>query len=222
MAKKKNNRLTTPKGEMLFPYLDKPDTRHDDDGTYHVNLIFEEDDKFLADIEKLAKKQFDVFVAKLDDELASVAMYVSPIKEVKDADKKVVKGKKMLYFKTKAFFKDKKTGEKVSLKPKLFDGSGNFIKKSLPIGNGTIAQVNFAWRSTKMSGEDRRTKEKYCDVFMSFYLNAVAIHELVTYGASAEGFGFDTSGGGFNVAESGFDMDDAEGGADEPDVDEEF
>jgi hypothetical protein len=199
MAKKE--RLTTPVGLLKWAFLSEPNTRWKDDGEYKVTLTLPADHKFLKKLDELLEAGSAQVMETLKPKDKKEATLASPYSMEYDAEDNET-GRVELKFKTAAFFVDKKTGNKISLKPKLFDAQGKPIKGKLVVGNGSKGAVNFSYGFYFMP-----TTKK---VGMSMYLNAVQIIELEEYEADGSGFGFGATDGGFSRDDVSTPFDSAE------------
>jgi len=182
MAEKKaaNKTYTTPKGIAVFPWVNKPDTKFNPEGTYSIKLKLPTDD---------AKTQ--ELIALIDKAMADAAAEAkkeNPKKQIKSADAPYKPeyddngdetGNTLFTFKLKAKVKSK-SGEVFSQRPKLFDAKGKAVTANL--GGGSIVKVAFAiapfYAPTLGAGVTLR-------------LYAVQIIDLKTYGEkSADAYGF--------------------------------
>lgn len=203
MAKDVLERITTPKGDALFPFLCTPDTRFNEDGVYQVGLIVDEEaaqplckklDAMLKDSKQKALKGLKPAKKKSFD--------VNPVYAPEYDEDENETGNIIFKFSSYATYKDKRTGEIKEISPTLFDAKGKVIKKKINVGNGSVIRVNFSPKAYYMASTNRAG--------VKLYLNAVQIIELVEYGASAEAMGFGEEDG-FDVDDiddSGFDADD--------------
>lgn len=207
----KNPRYVTPTGIAMYPWLNKPDTKFDPDGFYHVNLKFEKEtpelDFLLKDLEKMLE---DYYQAACDN--PKYAKFKSKIQKA-DIFEEDDDGSKILKFKQKAVIKSVKGT--FNAKIALFDSKGKPSKDT--IGGGSQIKVCFSAipyfvPSTKTVGLTLRPV-------------AVQIISLESFnGTSAESYGFKQEEGGYEYTPSeddppfeedslddeGFDSEDSE------------
>lgn len=194
MAKKKQNPVT-PVAPCLYPFLKKPDTRWKKEGEYKVSLVFDQDDEFIAKVEKKAKKEFALKKKSMKPADAKIVEFVSPVKQEVDADDKET-GNVILGFKSFAQFTDKKTDETVKINMKVFDAQGKKIENIPNIGNGS--KLAIAFNATGSVIKDRKGN---IDFYLSLWMNAVQLVELVEYNPDGSSYGFGKEEGGYGTGE---------------------
>lgn len=185
----KNPRYVTPTGIAMYPWLNKPDTKFDPDGLYHVNLKFEKEtpelDFLLKDLEKMLD---DYYQAACDN--PKYAKFKSKIQKA-DIFEEDDEGCKVLKFKQKAVIKSVKGT--FNAKIALFDSKGKPSKDT--VGGGSQIKVCFSAipyfvPSTKTVGLTLRPV-------------AVQIISLQSInGSSAESYGFKSEEGGYEYTPS--------------------
>lgn len=223
-----NKQIITPKGIFKYTHLNSPDTKGAEmfggDPQYKVTMVLDKDDpetqKLLEKMEALHKEAYEQGVAEMDEAnaKAKAAWKKKGISEPNLNDfyddefdeNDEPTGRIELKFKTKAQFKDRKTGKVVKKTVPFIDGNGQTIptsKRPLVYG-GSEGRVAFATNSVFIP--------KDADVYLGLYLNSVQITKL------------ETSGGGnpFGADEdSDFTSDDLEdytgGGDDEGEGDDD-
>lgn len=189
MARPSFKTFTTPAGTAGYLYLSVPDTKFKEEGEYRAQVTLEA--KYASKIEALIEEELDKSVAKAKEENAG--------KRIKRADSPVRTnddGSITLNTKCPAFVTSKKTQEKFSLQPTVFDGAGNRLpNKDLKAGQGSTIRVSVEIRPyfTALVGAG-----------VTLRVRAVQILELVEFGGggSAGGFGFDTDGDAIEIAAS--------------------
>jgi hypothetical protein len=220
--------VTSLEGIAHYPHLNKPDTRFDADGTYHLKLRMDSENpkvaKFLEWIDAEHEASKKEFAAKLLED-GKVKTQAAADKKTKDGDKPYVyeeddDGEEtnmvLVNFKMKAHVKTK-AGKEFDLEPKFFDAAGKPIKgraKPLVYG-GSKLKVAFTpihWGSPKLG----------CSIRLR--LEAIQILELVTGGGSdnAEDYGFGAEEGGYvapaaDAMPAAAEYDDADDGDDDDD-----
>jgi len=168
----------------LYPFLKKPDTRWNDDGEYRVSLVFDQNDPFINKVEKAARREFELTKANMKPTQAKKLKFVSPVKEEEDEDGEPT-GNVKLNFKSKAIFRD---GDNVQhVKIKVFDARGKLIENLPNIGNGSKVSVAFKPVGVIVKGE----------FYLSLWMNAVQLVELIEYNMDGSSYGFGKEEGGF-------------------------
>ncbi|MGY6517444.1 MAG: hypothetical protein ACXIUZ_01900 [Lysobacteraceae bacterium] len=206
---KKNPKLNTPIGVLMFPHLLEPDTKFNADGEYKADMRLEIDEA-QGLIDKLEAIR-DAYAEEIRKENKKYARYnMADVVEIIEDDSGEEYAR--VRAKLKAIVRVKKTGKSFTQKPDLFDAAGRPIKPaslSNGVWSGTRAKfalevVPYAMDSSKLIG-------------VSLRLKAVQIIELVAGGGgTAEDYGFGE--------EEGFDASDlptpdetqAAGGSDAP------
>lgn len=189
MAKSSFTTFTTPAGSAGYLYLSVPDTKFKEDGEFRAQITL--DAKHAAKIEALVEAELEKSVAKAKSENAG--------KRIKQADSPVRTnddGSITLNTKCPAFVTSKKTQERFSLRPTVFDGAGNRLNNDeLKAGQGSTIRVSIEIRPyfTALVGAG-----------VSLRVRAVQILELVEFGGggSASNHGFDTDGDAIEQAAS--------------------
>lgn len=191
----------TPVGIASYPYLNKPDTKFNTEGEFKVNLILgaEETEELRAKIDEMTEAQAAVVRAELEDKLAKAKTGADkaklkkaienlaanvPYEETVDDDGNP-DGGYVLRFKTKATFKDQKTGKTVARTIKLFDAKRNPTTVAVFGGSKIKVAYEIAPYFVQATGA----------YGVSLRINAVQIIELA-------------QGGGGNGASYGFDEED--------------
>lgn len=205
-----NKSETTPVGTFKYVHLNKPDTRYKEEGEYSVNVVLDRDepavkallkklDKLHAAAVEAAEEKFEELPAKTLAKLKQkniTEVDVNPFYEEDYDENDQPTGSVVLKFKTKASFKDKKTGAMVEKVVTLVDGKGQVIPKNKRplVYAGTTGRVQFAAVAYFIPAS--------ATAGLSFYLNKVQIKDLVTSGKGASGFD--------ELEDSDFDADDLE------------
>ena len=165
--------IVTPKGVLVYPHLNKADTKFDKDGVWRATL-------------RLDKKDAEGLIKKLTDEIeANIAAETQkkgkPVKAANKPFSEDEDGNILFNFKLKAGG-TRNTGEKWYQKPILYDSKGNiFDPKDKIIWGGTEAKVAFQSSPYNVGSIG-------CGV--SLRLKAVQILNLITGGADAASYGF--------------------------------
>lgn len=163
----------TPAGIAVWPRLNSPDTKFDEDGVYKVDLVLgaEESEELRESLTQIAKENYQAELKKTTDGKKKAALkkfeLQLPFTEEVDEDGEET-GNFVFKFKTKA--KDKKGNAK---KLPLVDAK----KKPLGefVGSGSTIKVAFFPKGYIMTGT-----KKYGT---TLYLNAVQVLDLVASGA---------------------------------------
>lgn len=185
----KNPRYVTPTGIAMYPWLNKPDTKFDPDGLYHVNLKFEKESPELEFLLKDLEKMLDDYYQAVCDN-PKYAKFKSKIQKA-DIFEEDDEGFKILKFKQKAVIKSVKGT--FNAKIALFDSKGKPSKDT--VGGGSQIKVCFSAipyfvPSTKTVGLTLRPV-------------AIQIISLQSVnGGSAESYGFKTEEDGYEYTPS--------------------
>lgn len=175
MTKKaKLTRYVTPLGTAQYPWLTKPDTKFNADGTYSVALTFRDDDGTFT---TLINREFEAAVAKAKEQNEG--------KKIKSADLPITEnedGSITLKFKLNAKVTPK-NGEPFEQRPALFDAKGTPLGLDTKIGGGTKMKIAFECAPfyTALIGAG-----------ISLRLKAAQVIELVEYSGGGDGsaYGF--------------------------------
>ncbi len=192
MSKQTYNKLVTPVGVSQFAWLNKPDTKFDDNGHYKVNIILDGDS---------AKP----LIKSINDEIAKaveMAKEKSKGKNIKTANtpfeeevvEETVNGKKVMKPTGNIIFKFKakakiimKNGDVIDNKVPIFDSKGTPMTNQVWSGSEMKASADMIPYYTAMAGAG-----------VSLRLKAVQITKLV------EGSGASSSSHGFSEVKDGY------------------
>jgi len=174
------NRWTTPIGKARWPHLSEPDTKFDEDGSYHVDLILdgEEAADLVSRLEALYNDAYAGFCReKKKTNLKQSDMPFAP----EEDDEGQATGNMVFRFKMRA-----KTKKGIDLRPLLFDAKMNPMTEV--IGGGSDIRVSFdpsCWFVPALG------------VGMSLRLRGVQCVRLVEYlgGSDPESLGFQAEDG---------------------------
>lgn len=196
--------LTSPRGVFLFPRLNAPDTKFDENGRYSVGLILKADapdtKKFITELTphyeaaleegREAFKKLKVETRKKLKAITENALFT----EVFDRETEEPTGEIRFNFNMKAGGVSKKTGKAWSRKPKIFDAKGNYLAKPPSIWGGSEGRVNIELRPYFVPGTGA------CGLGLG--LEAVKLLKLVSEGgfADASKFGFDEDEDGYEYS----------------------
>jgi len=194
MAKQQKKTMTTPKAPCKWPWLSRPNTKFKEEGEYSVTLLFKEDDPFIAKLTEMAEQAFEEATAAMKPAMAKRATLVLPCKPEMDAEGEET-GMLEVRFKTNASRIDKKTQKVIKMKPRVFDAKNQMVKADLAIGNDSILNVNFSPVPQVVRGK----------VYLSLYLNAVRVVELVEFSPDGSAM--------FGEEEEGFEADEFDAGS---------
>ena len=122
-------------GESIFPHLNRPDVRFNDWGEYKVTLKIGKQD---------ASAMVKLFDQAIEDSLATAEKEAKG-KKVKPAPRPYkTEGDNVFFkFKMRASGTNKKTNEKFSQRPALFDAKKNPIPASQSIWGGSLMKVAY-------------------------------------------------------------------------------
>lgn len=201
-TKKKQQKLTSPKGRAKYPWLNQPDTRFNPDGEYRVSLLLPADSKeaqaFMEKLDELADEAVEKAKNDLieDGKKAQANKVTRNDPYVMEEDKETGEetGNVEFKFKMKAKVYSKKHDKTFEFTPDVFDAKGNPVPGDVRIFGGSILRVSFVpdpyyMPSSKAAG-------------ISLKLKAVQVIELSAGGRSASDYGF--------YEEDGFDVKDDE------------
>ena len=122
-------------GESVYPHLNRPDVRFNDYGEYKVTLKIGKQD---------AQSMVKLIDQAIEDSLAT-AVIEAKGKKVKPAPKPYkIEGDNVFFkYKMRATGTNKKTNEKFSQRPALFDAKKNPIPASQSIWGGSLMKVAY-------------------------------------------------------------------------------
>ena len=122
-------------GEAIYPHLNKPDVKFNENGEYKVTLKVNKQD---------ASAMVKLFDQACEDSLASAEKEAKG-KKIKSAPKPYkLEGDNVFFkFKMRASGKNKKTNEMFSQRPALFDAKKNPIPASQSIWGGSLMKVAY-------------------------------------------------------------------------------
>lgn len=212
MAQNKKKPSVTPAGRAIFPRLNEPDTKFNEDGVYTVTLALEgEEAQAMIEVIEEAKKEAMAMAKKQIKGKKKPKEADLPYFEVLDENEEET-GEIGFKFKMKASGVSKKTGKRWERRPALFDAKTKRINAdTTQIWGGSIIKVSY-------------TADPYyvpaLGAGVSLRLEGVQVIELVTAGgksASDLGFGEEDGyegaeeTGGFEE-EDGYESDEAQEG----------
>ena len=202
--KKKRKNHTTPKGEALFIHLVTPDHGTtefpDEDGSFTITLRLSEDEAdrlkaMISDELEEAKaemqEKFDAMPVATRKKLKEPT-WIEPGAVEYDRETEEPTGNILFRFKTKAIYKDKKTGQIRKRKVPVFDSMQTPVKLATEPGFGSLVRVSFSAQPYFVGGTG--------NAGVAFYLNAVQILKLNAAGersAADYGFAAEEDEGGF-------------------------
>ena len=167
-----NTNIVTPRGKLVYPHLNKADTKFDKDGVWRANL-------------RIPKEEAKTLVDDIDNQIQENAT-----EETNKRNKKVKvanppytddgEGNYVFNFKLKASG-IRPNGERWSQKPILYDSKGNLFNNKDIIWGGTEAKVAFQPSSYYVPS---------IGAGVSLRLKAVQILNLVSSNQDASSYGF--------------------------------
>ena len=179
--------LTTPLGTAVYPHLNEPDTKFEEDGIYSTTLKIEADvaESMIEKLETLYIAEYEKFCK--EKKKPKLKQADRPWTEEYD-DEGNETGNYLFRFKMKA-----KTRKGIELRPVLFDSKCQPLHEN--IGGGSKMKVSYeptCWLVPSLG------------VGISLRLRGVQVLELVEYGgASASSLGFGEEEG-FETASASF------------------
>lgn len=227
-----NIKVMTPKGTLVYPTLNTPDTKFKPEGEYKapLRLNAEDSEALIAKHEAATAAYFDQVKAGLTKKLAEATTGADKgkikkeIEALKVGDKPYKAafddegnetGEFVFNFKTPAQFTRKKDGKVFKIKPDIFDSKGKVIKVPPQVWGGTTGYV---------AAEMRPYYTAKAGVGVSLRLLAFQIIDLVTQGGdrSASGYGFGATEGGFEASDEVPEETGSEAAETPADGDEDF
>jgi hypothetical protein len=208
----------TPTGKAVWPRLTgTPDFKYDKQGVYKVKLVLtaEEGGPIVTKI----KEGMKAALVDAKKKYAEAKAAHAALSQKERAGKKPPKepelvdapffvdeetGDVTLSFKMYASGENKKTKEKFTQKPVIFDASGKVVTNDPKIGGGSRLKVSYELNQFATA----------LGAGVSLRLKAVQIIELVEFGANAEYYGFE--------AEDGFTTDNTTAAPAETDVSSDY
>lgn len=201
MAKAKSYKMVTPVAPCMYPFLNKPNTKWNPSGVYKVDLIFDQDDPFVAELEANAQEAFEDAKDNMKPAQAKRVEYVSPVKPIVDEETGEETGDVKLSFKRNVISKFK--GKTIKNTITIVDSKAQVIKDVPSIGNGSTLSVAFNASPAVVQGK----------FYLSLWMNAVQLVDLVEYAVGADAFSAHDSG--YTAPEKSdvpFDTDDDDSG----------
>lgn len=188
----KREKLTTPAGEVKWAVLSKPNTKWKEKGEYSILLCLPDDHPYWETLKGMVEVGFEETKKTLKPKDRAAAKMVLPFTAEYDAETEEPTGRNEIRIKTAATFTDKKTGQEISLKPKLFDAKGKRIMADITVGNGSVCAINFSPAIYHRQIDNA--------IGMTLYLNAVQVIKLVEYEGDGSAFGFGAQEDGFDAS----------------------
>lgn len=196
--KKKRKRHTTPKGEALFVHLVSPDygTKEfpDEDGSYTITLRLSE-----AEADKLKRsiaEEIEDGKAAMQEAFSELSVanrkklgeptWVEPGTIEYDRETEEPTGNILFRFKTKAIYRDSKTGQTRQRKVPVFDSMQAPVKLKDEPGFGSVVRVCFTASPYFVSGTGKAGVSFYLDAVQILKLNAAGERSASDYGFAAE------------------------------------
>lgn len=196
--KKKRKRYTTPKGEALFVHLVSPDygTKEfpDEDGSYTITLRLSE-----AEADKLKRsiaEEIEDGKAAMQEAFSELSVanrkklgeptWVEPGTIEYDRETEEPTGNILFRFKTKAIYRDSKTGQTRQRKVPVFDSMQAPVKLKDEPGFGSVVRVCFTASPYFVSGTGKAGVSFYLDAVQILKLNAAGERSASDYGFAAE------------------------------------
>ena len=212
--KKRPEKIITPKGVAIYPWLNKPDTKFKEEGEYRVKLAVTDDDAVA--LTKKLKPMYDAAIkaakANPKNKNKKVKVQDEPWSAELDDDSNET-GRILFSFKRKASGVSKKDGKPWSIKPDLFDAKGNKLAADAQVYGGSIIKVSF-------------TAEAYdtpIGAGLSLRLEGAQVIKLVeSQGRTASAYGFSDESDDDDADTNADDDTDGDGGDDDTDSGDDF
>ena len=213
MANSKKPTMRTPAAPCLWAWIDRPNTKYSKEGKFTVALEFDENDAFIKELMKLTDDGAQELKKGMKPGEAKRVVVEYPFKPIFDEDGEPT-GKVRVVFDTNATYKDPKTGQIKSGKPRVFDSRNKLVTKSLMVGRGTTMNVLFAYEPVLV--------ESGLKIFLGRYLNAVRIVKYVPFQADGSSMFGDAVEDEDAFDADAFDSDEVVAGEEETAEGEEF
>lgn len=196
--KKKRKRRTTPKGEALFIHLVTPDygTKEfpDEDGSFTISLRLSETEaetlkqSIAEEIEEAKAAMQEAFneLSVANRKKLKEPVWVEPGTVEYDRETEEPTGNILFRFKTKAIYKDAKTGQTRGRKVPVFDSMSAPVKLRDEPGWGSLVRVCFTAAPYFVSGTGKAGVSFYLDAVQILRLNAAGERSASDYGFAAE------------------------------------
>lgn len=138
MAKQQSKTMMSPKGVAVYPRLDRPDTKFDDNGIYKADIAvpLEEAEPLMEKLQEIHKAH----VGKAASKNANTMWYLEEDKETGEQTGRVIF---KLRAKNKLVTKGQNAGQLWDRQPKAFDAKGNRIVEMPAVGGGSVLKVFF-------------------------------------------------------------------------------
>lgn len=192
--------ITKP-GEMLHPWLNKADTKYNDDGLYHVDLVLEGNDAedLKAKIDGASKAFLDEHTDEMKPaEAKKWSLYVPYEPGVDDEGNE--DGTTVFHFKQNAKI-TLKDGSTKDITIELRDSKDKIIET--PVYSGSEGRVMFSMRGITIASQ------RQAGVRLDFY--KVQITKLVKGSGKSKGFGEYEGGYEAEAGDAGFGESEPEG-----------
>lgn len=218
MAEKQNRvKYRTPKGVMVHPWLNRPDTKFKPEGEYRTKLRLSKEDAqpLLDTLEPLhaaaVKASKDAFAKDAKNKGKKWDRKIHPLyAELVDDDGEPT-GEIEMAFKRRASGVSKKDGSKWEIKPDLFDAKGGKLDPDVKVYGGSLGKVSFT----------AIDYDKPIGVGLSLCLEAVQVIKVISGGRNASSYGFDDESGDAD-ADTPADTDAGEPGSGSGSDEDEF
>ena len=172
--------LTTPVGTALYPRLNTPDTKYNEDGVYSCKLILDKAgyDQVMSQITPWFEAEYERLVKESGKKRLDISTKL-PIKVNEDGDYE---------FNAKQVAQKETKKGLITFAVALVDSAGVKINDAPSIGSGS---------RLKLCVEPYAYFSPLLGVGYTLRLKAAQILELKEYAGGGSSFGFDAEGGGF-------------------------
>lgn len=178
-------KIVTPKGIAKWPKVVTPDTKFNPDGIYSIELVLPEGEctNLCKMLDEIVDKHYEDTKAELKPAKAK-ELQKHPAYQLEYEDESGEETGNVIFKFVKNAIITKKNGERVEVKPKLFDAGGFVITTLLNMGNGSEVRVSGQASPWYVPA----TGKCGCKL----YLDAVQVLKLVEYGGggNSESYGF--------------------------------
>ena len=200
--------FTTPKGAAVFPHLNNPDFKFDDDGVYKVDLALDaespEAQEFMELIDSYVDEAVEEQKAELKPAQAKKVEAHKPYFMEEDEEGEET-GRVKFRFKANYQWKDKKSGKTNYRNITMFDSKGGKPLSNPPtVRHGSILKIAAKFGNSWYSAQNKTAG-------VTMYIQAVQILELAEGGGNAENFGFGEEEDYSSVADESSDFSEEDG-----------
>lgn len=171
--------IISPRGELRYPWLNKPDTKFNDDGIYKTDLVLDDSsaEKLKDTITRAAEAALAKHVEDLPPAKAKKFEVYLPFEEELDEDSGEPTGSTIFKFRQNAVIR-LKDGDTKDIKIELRDSKDNVMDKA--VWDGSEGRIMFSMRTIVIASTSK------VGVRLDFYKVQIA---KMASGTGSKGFG---------------------------------